>query len=165
MSQTKTAIPFNGTADQEAMLIKAIEEHKGDAGALMPILQEAQEIYGYLPIEVQSIISEKTGIPLAEIYGVVTFYSQFSLNPKGEYKIAICLGTACYVKGAGEIYNKFSEKLGISNGECTPDGKFSLEPCRCIGACGLAPVITVNDEVYGRLKVEDVDKILAKYKD
>src|SRR5699024_6747065 len=100
-----------------------------------------------LPIEVQSIISEKTGIPLAEIYGVVTFYSQFSLNPKGEYKIAICLGTACYVKGAGEIYNKFSEKLGIANGECTPDGKFSLEPCRCIGACGLAPVITVNDEV------------------
>ncbi len=165
MSQTKTAIPFNGTADQEAMLIKAIEEHKGDAGALMPILQEAQEIYGYLPIEVQSIISEKTGIPLAEIYGVVTFYSQFSLNPKGEYKIAICLGTACYVKGAGEIYNKFSEKLGIANGECTPDGKFSLEPCRCIGACGLAPVITVNEEVYGRLNIEDVDKILAKYKD
>ncbi|NMA79866.1 MAG: NAD(P)H-dependent oxidoreductase subunit E [Clostridiales bacterium] len=165
MSQTKTAIPFNGTAEQEAMLIDVIKEHEGYEGALMPILQEAQEIYGYLPIEVQSIISEKTGIPLAEIYGVVTFYSQFSLKPKGKYKIAICLGTACYVKGAGEIYNKFSEKLGIANGECTPDGKFSLEPCRCIGACGLAPVITVNEEVYGKLGVEDVDKILAKYQD
>lgn len=165
MSQTKTAIPFNGTAEQEAMLMDVIEQHKGDAGALMPILQEAQEIYGYLPIEVQSIISKETGIPLAEIYGVVTFYSQFSLKPKGKYKIAICLGTACYVKGAGEIYNKFSEKLGIANGECTADGKFSLEPCRCIGACGLAPVITVNEEVYGKLGVEDVDKILAKYQD
>lgn len=165
MSQTKTVTAFNGTAEQEAMLIDVIKEHEGDEGALMPILQEAQEIYGYLPIEVQSIISEKTGIPLAEIYGVVTFYSQFSLKPKGKYKIAICLGTACYVKGAGEIYNKFSEKLGIANGECTPDGKFSLEPCRCIGACGLAPVITVNEEVYGRLGVDDVDKILEKYKD
>ena len=129
----------------------------------MPVLQQAQEIYGYLPIEVQKIISLGLDIPLEEIYGVVTFYSQFSLNPKGEYKISVCLGTACYVKGSGDIFNKLSEKLGIESGQCTPDGKFSLDACRCIGACGLAPVLTVNDDVYGRLTVDDIDQILAKY--
>ena len=128
----------------------------------MPILQKAQDIYGYLPIEVQTIISNEMNIPLEKIYGVVTFYSQFSLNPKGKYQISVCLGTACYVKGSGDIYNKLQEKLGIEGGGCTPDGKFSLEACRCIGACGLAPVITVNDEVYGRLTVDDVDDILKK---
>lgn len=129
----------------------------------MPILQKAQDIYGYLPIEVQKIISDETGIPLEKIYGVVTFYSQFNLNPKGKYKISVCLGTACYVKGSGDIYNKLMEKLGIVGGECTPDGKFSLDACRCIGACGLAPGYDNYDEVYGRLKVEDIDDILAKY--
>lgn len=158
-----TSVPFKGTPEQEAQLIKVIEEHSGDKGALMPILQKAQGIYGYLPIEVQKIISDKTGIPLEKIYGVVTFYAQFSLNPKGEYTISVCLGTACYVKGSGDIYDKLQEKLGISGGECTPDGKFSLEACRCIGACGLAPVLTVNEDVYGRLTVDDVDSILAKY--
>ena len=142
-----------------------IEEHKGQEGALMPILQKAQEIYGYLPIEVQSMISEATGIPMEKIYGVVTFYAQFSLNPKGKYKISVCLGTACYVKGSGDLYNKLMEKLGIEGGGCTPDGKFSLEACRCIGACGLAPVLTVNDDVYGKLTVDDIDDILAKYAD
>ena len=102
-------------------------------------------------------------MPLEKIYGVVTFYSQFSLNPKGKYTISVCLGTACYVKGSGDIFNKFSEKLGIAGGECTADGKFSLEACRCIGACGLAPVLTINEEVYGRLTVDDVDDVLAKY--
>ena len=111
----------------------------------------------------QKIISLGLDIPLEEIYGVVTFYSQFSLNPKGEYKISVCLGTACYVKGSGDIFNKLSEKLGIESGQCTPDGKFSLDACRCIGACGLAPVLTVNDDVYGRLTVDDIDQILAKY--
>ena len=161
MSKSTNAVPFNGTAAQEAELLKVIAEKKDDRGALMPILQKAQDIYGYLPIEVQTIISNEMNIPLEKIYGVVTFYSQFSLNPKGKYQISVCLGTACYVKGSGDIYNK----LGIEGGGCTPDGKFSLEACRCIGACGLAPVITVNDEVYGRLTVDDVDDILKKYAD
>jgi len=163
MVAKKQTIPFNGTKEQEADLLKVIAELKDDKGALMPILQKAQDIYGYLPLEVQTIISDETGIPLEKIYGVVTFYSQFSLTPKGQYQISVCLGTACYVKGAGDIYEKFMEKLGIKGGECTPDGKFSLDACRCIGACGLAPVITVNDDVYGRLTVDDVDGILEKY--
>ena len=165
MSKSTNAVPFNGTAAQEAELLKVIAEKKDDRGALMPILQKAQDIYGYLPIEVQTIISNEMNIPLEKIYGVVTFYSQFSLNPKGKYQISVCLGTACYVKGSGDIYNKLQEKLGIEGGGCTPDGKFSLEACRCIGACGIAPVITVNDEVYGRLTVDDVDDILKKYAD
>lgn len=163
MSSQKSTVPFAGTKEQEAELISVIEELKSDKGALMPILQKAQEIYGYLPIEVQTIISNTLDIPLEKIYGVVTFYSQFSLFPKGKFKISVCLGTACYVKGSGDIYNKLMEKLGIASGECTPDGKFSLEACRCIGACGLAPVLTVNDDVYGRLSVDDLDGILAKY--
>ncbi|MDE6596510.1 MAG: NAD(P)H-dependent oxidoreductase subunit E [Oscillospiraceae bacterium] len=165
MSKTKNTVPFKGTAEQEAELLKVIADKKDDKGALMPVLQKAQEIYGYLPIEVQTIISNEMNIPLEKVYGVVTFYSQFSLYPKGQYQISVCLGTACYVKGSGDIYDKLQEKLGIAGGECTPDGKFSLEACRCIGACGLAPVLTVNDEVYGRLTVDDVDNILAKYAD
>lgn len=165
MGSAKTKVPFSGTPEQEAQLLKVIAEKKGEKGALMPILQKAQEIYGYLPIEVQTIISNETGIPLEKIYGVVTFYAQFSLNPKGKYKISVCLGTACYVKGSGDIYNKLQEKLGIAGGECTPDGKFSLEACRCIGACRLAPVLTVNEDVYGRLTADDVDSVLAKYAD
>lgn len=161
----KTSVPFNGTQEQEQELLKVIESHKEQAGALMPILQKAQAIYGYLPIEVQKIIALQLDLPLEEVYGVVTFYSQFSLNPKGEYKISVCLGTACYVKGAGDIYDKLMQKLNIKGGDCTPDGKFSLEACRCIGACGLAPVLTINEEVYGRLVPDDVETILAKYAD
>ena len=161
----KKTVPFTGTAEQRTELLEAIAERKDDKGALMPVLQKAQEIYGYLPVEVQTIIAEEMDIPLEKIYGVVTFYSQFSLNPKGKYKISVCLGTACYVKGSGDIYNKLMDRLGIVGGECTSDGKFSLEACRCIGACGLAPVLTVNEDVYGRLTVEDVDGILAKYTD
>ncbi|MCI1269371.1 MAG: NAD(P)H-dependent oxidoreductase subunit E [Ruminococcus sp.] len=165
MGSAKATVPFSGTPEQEAKLLEVIAEKQNEKGALMPILQKAQEIYGYLPIEVQTIISDKTGVPLEKIYGIVTFYAQFSLNPKGKYKVSVCLGTACYVKGSGDIYNKIQEKLGIQGGECTPDGKFSLEACRCIGACGLAPVLTVNEDVYGRLTVDDVDTILAKYSD
>ncbi len=161
--QKKSAVPFRGTKEQEEELLKVIEELKDEKGALMPIMQRAQDIYGYLPIEVQKIISDQTGIPLEKIYGVATFYAQFNLSPKGRYQISVCLGTACYVKGSGDIYNKLMEKLGIVGGECTPDGRFSLDACRCIGACGLAPVMTINEEVYGRLKVEDIDDILAKY--
>ena len=163
MSKSTNAVPFNGTAAQEAELLKVIAEKKDDRGALMPILQKAQDIYGYLPIEVQSIIAEEMGIPLEKVYGVSTFYSQFSLYPKGKYKISVCLGTACYVKGSGDIFAKLSEKLGISDGKCTQDGIFSLDACRCIGACGLAPVMTVNDDVYGKLTVDEIDGILAKY--
>ncbi len=163
MAFKKCAVPFAGTAEQEAQLKAVIAEHKEDRGALMPVLQKAQDIYGYLPIEVQTMIAEGMDIPLEKVYGVVTFYAQFSLNPKGKYRISVCLGTACYVKGSGDIFNTFAEKLGIKGGEITPDGKFSLDACRCIGACGLAPVLTVNEDVYGNLTVDDVDKILAKY--
>ena len=142
MLSKKSTVQFNGTKEQEKELLEVIHELKDEKGSLMPILQRAQDIYGYLPIEVQKIISNETGIPLEKIYGVVTFYSQFNLNPKGRYRISVCLGTACYVKGSG---------------------KFSLDACRCVGACGLAPVMMVNDEVYGRLTVDDIDDILAKY--
>ena len=165
MPNTKTVVPFTGTKEQEAKLQAVIAEHKEQKGALMPVLQKAQEIYGYLPIEVQEMVAAGLGIPLEEVYGVATFYSQFTLNPKGQYKISVCLGTACYVKGSGDVYDRLQQRLGIKGGECTPDGKFSLEACRCIGACGLAPVLTINDEVYGRLTVDDVDTILAKYAD
>ena len=133
----KQTVPFQGTKEQEADLLKVIAEHKDEKGSLMPILQKAQDIYGYLPIEVQTIISNETGLPLEKIYGVATFYSQFSLNPKGKYQISVCLGTACYVKGSGDIYNKLMEKLGIVGGECTPDGRFSLDACRCVGDDGM----------------------------
>ena len=157
------SVPFKGTKEQEEKLRAVIENHKGENGAAIPVLHEAQDIYGYLPIEVQKIISEGLGVPLAEIYGIVTFYTQFSLYPKGEYEVSVCLGTACYVKGSGTIIEKIKERLGIDVGQCTPDGKFSLNATRCIGACGLAPVMTVNDAVYGRLTTADLDDIFAKY--
>jgi len=163
MGSQKKTVPFAGTKEQELALLKVIADNRNDKGSLMPILQKAQEIYGYLPIEVQTIISNVMNVPLEKIYGVVTFYSQFTLSPKGKYKVSVCLGTACYVKGSGDIFNKIQEKLGIAGGECSPDGKYSLDACRCIGACGLAPVLTVNEDVYGRLTLDDLDNILAKY--
>lgn len=159
----KNTIPFNGTKEQEEQLKAVIERHKGEDGATIPVLHEAQQIYGYLPIEVQKMISEGLNVPLAEIYGIVTFYAQFSLNPKGKYQIGVCLGTACYVKGSGDILEKCKSILGIEVGECTPDGLFSIDATRCIGACGLAPVMTVNDDVYGRITADDVADILKKY--
>ena len=164
MEKTKS-VPFNGTQEQEAMLHAVIDELREDKGCLMPIMQKAQEIYGYLPYEVQKMISDELDVPMEKIYGVATFYSQFNLYPKGQYKISVCLGTACYVKGSGVIFDKLAEKLGIAPGECTPDGKFSLEACRCVGACGLAPVMTINEKVYGNLTPDDLDKILAEYQD
>ena len=163
LGSKKQSVPFNGTAEQKEALLSAIHELRDEKGSLMPIMQKAQEIYGYLPIEVQTMISDELHAPLEKIYGVATFYSQFALNPKGRYQISVCLGTACYVKGSGDIYNKLMDLLGIAGGECTPDGKFSLDACRCVGACGLAPVMMINDEVYGRLSVDDVEAILAKY--
>ncbi len=159
----KSTVPFRGTKEQEAQLRELIDKYRNVDGPLMPVLQGAQEIYGYLPIEVQKIISEELDISLEHIYGVVTFYAQFSLAPKGEYQIAVCLGTACYVKGSGGILDKIKEIIGVEVGECSPDGKFSLDATRCIGACGLAPVMTINDEVFGRLTVNEIPDILAKY--
>ena len=165
MPNKKTSVAFAGTPEQERELREALFALKGQKGALMPALQKAQGIYGYLPIEVQKMVSDELGIHLEEVYGVATFYSQFSLNPKGKYRVSVCLGTACYVKGAGDVFDKLAKELGIKGGECTDDGKFSLEACRCIGACGLAPVITVNEDVYGRLVVDDIPDIVKKYMD
>ena len=161
MSNTCTAC-----ADAQAKakkLDEIVAKYKDTRGALIPVLHEAQEVYGYLPLEVQRVIAEKLNIPLAEVYGVVSFYTQFSIYPKGQYQINVCMGTACYVKGANEVLDKFRTRLSIDVGECTEDGKFSLEACRCIGACGLAPVVTINDEVYGKLTADDVDGILDDY--
>lgn len=163
--EAKTEIAFAGTKEQEKELKAILHELKDVRGGLMSALQQAQHIYGYLPIEVQTMVAEGLDLRLEEVYGVATFYSQFSLTPKGKYTISVCMGTACYVKGAGEVLNKLATELGVATGECTDDLKFSLEACRCIGACGLAPVITVNEDVYGRLTVDDIPGIVKKYKE
>lgn len=160
---TRTTVAFLGTAEQEAELLSYIEEMKEVPGALMPVMQKAQDIYGYLPIEVQTIISDAMDVPIEKIYGVATFYAQFALAPKGEHEVSVCLGTACYVKGSQAIYDKISEVLNIGEGECTPDRKFSLASCRCVGACGLAPVMLVGEDVYGRMTPDQVESVLAKY--
>lgn len=159
----QTKVPFTGTKAQEEKLMKVLKGLKNVEGALMPALQQAQDIYGYLPIEVQEIIADTLGLSLAEVYGVATFYSQFTLTPKGKYKIGVCLGTACYVKGSGDIYAELQKELGIESG-ITSDLLFSLDATRCIGCCGLAPVMTVNDDVYGKLTKDQIPAILAKYK-
>lgn len=165
MLKKHSGIPFNGTPEQKAKLDAVIAANRHDKSRLMAVMQEAQAIYGYLPLEVQNAIAEGMSIPLEKVYGVSTFYAQFSLSPKGGYHISVCLGTACYVKGSGQIYDKLQEELGIGGDECTPDRRFSLSACRCIGACGLAPVLTVNEEVYGRLTADDVAGIIEKYRD
>ena len=148
MAKRKTVVPFHGTAEQEKALRELIAAHKEQQGALMPVLQGAQELYGYLPIEVQTIIAEELNIPLAEVYGVVTFYAQFTLNPRGRYNIGVCMGTACYVRGGKLVVEALEEKLGVPVGGTTDDKKFTFEIARCIGACGLAPAIMVDDTVY-----------------
>ncbi|OLS03747.1 NADH-quinone oxidoreductase subunit NuoE family protein [Tissierella creatinophila] len=141
-----------------------IEDNKDKLGALMPIMQKTQEIFGYLPLEMLQLISRRTGTPLSEIYGVATFYSQFSFIPIGEYKVSVCLGTACYVKGAQGILEEIEKELDIKHGGTTPDLKFSIIEARCLGDCGLAPVFTINDDVYPHVKKEDIKEILAKYR-
>jgi NADH:ubiquinone oxidoreductase subunit E len=141
-----------------------INEHRNDPGVLMPVLQEAQNIFGYVPMDVQKIIADDLGTTLSEVYGVSTFYSQFTLEPRGKYVISVCLGTACYVKGSQKIIDKLSEILKIPVGKTTDDGLFTLEATRCLGACGLAPVMTINGEVFGRLVPSDVSGILSKFK-
>ncbi len=164
MKKTLTSVPFKDTPEQKARLDEIIEAHKGEPGALMPILQKAQEVYGYLPPEVQKHIAIKMDIPESEVYGVATFYSQFLLNPMGTNPVAVCLGTACYVKGSGLLMEKLESVLGIPNGGITADRQFSLSATRCIGACGLAPVLTVGEDVYGRLVPDDIEGIIAKYR-
>lgn len=164
MPNCKTVVPYQGTPEQEAQLQAVIARHKDEQGAVMPVLQEAQEIFGYLPEEAQILVAEGLDVPLSEVYGVSTFYSQFALNPKGRYQVSVCLGTACYVKGAADILAAVEQKLGCKSGSVTPDGKFSVDSTRCIGACGLAPVMMVNNDVYGRLTPDQVGPILDKYR-
>lgn len=160
-----STVPFAGTKEQEKELREWLAANKDDSSVSMAALQKAQDIYGYLPIEVQSIIAQELDIPLEELYGIATFYSQFRLTPVGKYKVSVCLGTACYVKGSDKVFDRLKEVLKVENGGMTPDGKFSLESCRCIGACGLAPVITINSDVYGKLNGDEIEDILSKYQD
>ena len=151
--------------DRYQELSAYIDGMAGVAGASMPILQEAQRIFGFLPLDVQKFISERTGVPIAELYGITTFYSQFAIEPKGKHHIGVCLGTACYVKGSQKVIDKVAGELGVRIGETTADGLFTLEATRCLGCCGLAPVMMIDEDVYGKL--EDIDvipSILAKYK-
>ena len=141
-----------------------IDELKHEQGALMPIMQKAQDIFGYLPEEVQNYIAKELDIPVSDIYGVATFYAQFNLEPKGKYVISVCMGTACYVKGSQQVLDKLEEVLGVTDGHTTADGVFTLNATRCLGACGLAPVIMVNDDVYGRLTPDQIPGIIAKYR-
>lgn len=153
-------------ADFEEKLKKIdemLERHKGQKGALLQCLQEAQGIMGYLPIEVQEKVADALGITLSEVYSTITFYSFFNLKPRGKYQIRVCLGTACYVRGASKVLDRLEKELGIKVGDTTEDAKFSLDACRCVGACGLAPTIIINDEVYGRLTPDKVPEILKKY--
>ena len=164
MTNKITEIPFRGTPEQEAKLKEIIAQHKGQSDAMMPVLQKAQEIYGYLPIEVQTMVAEGLGVSLEQVYGVSTFYSWFTLEPKGEHLIRVCLGTACYVKGSADILAELERQLGIKAGHTTPDGKFTLEATRCLGCCGLAPGMTIDDDVFGRLIPADVKGILDKFR-
>ena len=159
----KCACGCDGKDEREEKLMEVIKSVEGDKSKLMMVLNSAQEIYGYIPTSAQKLISDNLKIPMAEIYGVITFYSRFSLEPKGKYNIAVCLGTACYVKGSQSVLDKVKEILKIDVGGVTPDGKFSLEATRCVGACGLAPVMTINNEVYGQMNPAKVVDILSKY--
>ena len=164
MLKKLSSLPFCSTKEQDEKLNAVISANKHDKSLLMAVMQQAQDIYGYLPMEVQNMIAEGMEVPLETVFGVATFYAQFSLSQKGQYHIAVCLGTACYVKGSGLIFDALQKELGIGGDECSADGKYSLAATLWIGACGLAPVLTVNDEVYGRLTDKDVPGIPAKYK-
>ena len=150
-------------AAKNAELEAYISENKDVEGVLIPVMQKAQELFGYLSLETMELMSERLDVPVSEIYGVATFYALFSLTPKGEYVISVCTGTACYVKGAQLVLDEVKKQLGIESGETTPDGKFSIQDTRCLGCCGLAPVMVINNDVYGRLEPADIKDILAKY--
>ena len=148
--------------EQDEFLKDLCNIYKSEKDNLIQMLNEVQEHYGYIPKEAQKVLSEFLSIPMAEIYGVVTFYSRFTLKPKGKYSISVCLGTACFVKGSQKIMDRLTERLCIGPGETTKDGKFSIDQTRCVGACGLAPVFTVNGEVYGKATVKKLDEVLDK---
>ncbi len=149
--------------EEEDNIIAICKKYENSPGSLITVLNDVQEYFGYLPIQVQEVIARETGVPLSEIYGVATFYSRFSLVPTGNHKVSVCMGTACYVKGAQALVDGFERELGVKVGETTEDNEFTLEATRCIGACGLAPVVTVNEDVYGSLKSDDIPEILKKY--
>lgn len=152
-----------GTDEQVNEFNNVLSEYKGQKENIMIVLQKTQGIFGYIPEKSVKIISENLGVAESEIFGIITFYSQFTLTPKAKYNIDVCLGTACFVLGANEILEKILAKLGLKVGEISKDGKWIVTSCRCLGCCGLAPAITINGEVYGKLKPEDIDKILAEY--
>ena len=154
----------NNNMDKYAALKQVIDALRDEPGCLMPIMQQAQDIFGYLPEDVQHIIAKELDIPVSDVYGVATFYAQFNLEPKGKYTISVCLGTACYVKGAQLVLDELEKELGVPAGSTTPDGLFTLNATRCLGACGLAPVIMVNDDVYGRMTPDQVAGVIAKYR-
>lgn len=145
-------------------ITEIVEHYKNEPTPTMMILEEIQKVFGYVPLEVQELVSKLTGVPISEIYGVVTFYSFFSMTPKGKYVIGVCLGTACYVKGSQLVIDKFSELLGVKPGETTPDGLFTLDILRCIGACAVAPAVSINGKVYPQVKVDNVKKIVDSYR-
>lgn len=163
MPNLKTQIPYKADPEKEAQLRQVIQEYKDVKGGTVAVMQQAQEIFGYLPEEVQIVIAEGLGIPLEEVYGIATFYSLFNLSPKGVHQVSVCLGTACYVKGSDKILAKIEERLGCKAGSISSDGRFSIDSIRCVGACGLAPVMMVGDDVYGRMTPDMVDEILDKY--
>lgn len=152
-----------GTEEQENAFFHLLELNKGNAGNVMEVLQKTQGIFGYIPELAVHKISEKLQMADSEIFGIITFYSQFSLTPKAKYNIDVCLGTACFVLGSNDILQKILNKLNVKVGEMTPDGKWIVTSCRCLGCCGLAPAITINGEVFGKLKVNDVDRILDSF--
>ncbi|MEG1710692.1 MAG: NAD(P)H-dependent oxidoreductase subunit E [Clostridia bacterium] len=158
------SVIFTETAEQKAKLDEIIATYKNVAGGLMPALQQVQMLFGYLPEQAQERLAEGFGVSEEEVYGIATFYSQFTMNPRGKYNFSVCLGTACYVRGSGEVLEELIEQLGIGEGGCSADGKFSINSTRCVGCCGLAPVMVVNDEVYGKLTKEDIPKLVEKYK-
>ena len=145
-------------------ITEIVERYKDEATPMMLILSDIQKEYGYIPLEVQELVSELTGTPVSDIYGVVTFYSFFSLTPKGKYVVGVCLGTACYVKGSQLVLDKFQDLLGIAPGETTKDGLFTLDALRCLGACALAPAVSINGKVYPMVQVSQVDKIINDYR-
>ena len=147
-----------------AELDAIIQKHRDEPGGLMPVMQEAQNLFGALTIDVQQRIADGMNTTLSEVYGVATFYAQFALEKKGEHVISVCMGTACYVKGSRKVLDKLEEVLGIQAGHTTPDGLFTLNATRCLGACGLAPVMMINEDVYGRLTPDQIPEIIAKYR-
>ncbi len=154
----------NESDPRRERLQKIIAEHQGKPGALIPVLHQAQELFGYLAEDVQELVAEGLGIPLSEVYGVITFYSLFSTKPRGENTIGVCMGTACYVKGAADILRAIQTELGVEIDDTSKDGLFTLTVTRCLGACGLAPVITIGEDVYGRLTPDKIPDILNKYR-